>query len=146
MIRVSRLARVAERRDEQETSAIGVACREDVRARGRLVPGNGDTGDGSEPALGDHVGRGFQVLQVFLAGQPATERPELRPLLAVGGEVGAHRFDGGLSQCLQPARRRQPGARARRVEPLVELVSGDLAGEGLDVEQAGRPLRGTHPG
>ena len=145
MIKVSRLARVAERRDEQETRAIRIACHEDVRACGRLVPGNGDAGDGSEPVPGDHVGPGFQVIQAFLVGQPAAECPELRPLPAVAGEVGAHRFDGRLGQCPQPARWCQPGAGARRAEPLVELIPGEPAGKGLDVEQAGRPLRGTHP-
>ena len=146
MIRVSRLARVAERRDEQETRTIGIACHEDVGPCGRLVPGNREAGDWSEPESGDHVGLGFQVIQAFLVGQPAAECPELRPLLAVAGQVGAHRFDGRLGQCAQPPRWRQPGARARRAEPLVELISGEPAGEGLDVEQAGRPLRSSHPG
>jgi hypothetical protein len=40
----------------------------------------------------------------------------------------------------------QPDAGGRRAEPLVELIPGEPAGEGLDVEQAGRPLRGTRPG
>jgi hypothetical protein len=94
VIRVRRLARVAERRREQEPSAIGVACHADVRIYGGLVPGNRDTGDGSEPAPGDRVGLGFQFFPAILTGQPAVERPKLRPVFAVLGQGGAHGLDG----------------------------------------------------
>src|SRR6185437_7640901 len=46
----------------------------------------------------------------------------------------------------EPARRRQAGSRTGCVYPRVELLAGELACEGLDVEQAGRPLRGPHLG
>ena len=75
MIGGSRLGRVAERDGQQEPAAVGVTRGEGIGAVGRLVPGNGDAGNGGDAAVGELVCLGLKFFRAFLVGQPAAEGP-----------------------------------------------------------------------
>jgi hypothetical protein len=77
-------------------------------------------------------------------GQPAQQRPELLPVISALGEFRAQRRPGLLREGAQPLGWMK--AARRRLKAIVELIAHDLAGLGLQVDQARRPGKGPGTG
>ena len=77
-------------------------------------------------------------------GQPAQQRPQPLPVISALGERRAQRRPGLLSQSAQPLGGMKTGY--PRAQAIIQLVTNDLAGLRLQIDQASRPGQGTSPG